>query len=89
MRHHGPPPPTRPRLPRARAAARAVRRWLSRAAHVIGTYWYSVVGLSLIAGAAFQVDRALGLLVAGIAVLLLEWRVREPTDTPPNQPPRP
>lgn len=87
MRNAAPPGPARPkpRWPRARRAGRAVRRWLARAARVIGTYWYSVAGLTCLTVAAFTVHPAAGWAAAGVAFLLLEWRVREPDPRPDQQ----
>lgn len=92
MRTHTTAAARRPRLPRTRARLRAARhaawRGLTRTARAAATYWYSVAALTLISAAAFQVDRALGLLVAGVAVLVFEWRVRDADAEPPRGPER-
>lgn len=90
MRHHAPPQPDRPkpRWRHARATARAVGRWLARAGRVIATYWYSVTGLACLVVAASTLHPAAGWATAGVALLLLEWRVREPDQQASQTPSR-
>lgn len=48
-----------------------------RLARQHGRWWLSLAGLACVAAAAFTVTLGLGLLVAGAAFFVLEWRLQD------------
>lgn len=57
-------------------ARERVRR-LARSQDRHGRWWLSLAGLACISGAAFTVALGLGLVVTGVALFALEWRVSD------------
>jgi hypothetical protein len=72
--------PGRPRLDRTRRATRAVGRGLTGGLRLIGRavgeYALVVTSLATLTAAAWTVSRAAGLVVAGVCLLVLEWRIK-------------